>query len=345
MRAAIFKEKGQPLVIEDIPEPIPKEGQVLVKIKACGICGSDIHASETDWTPKNIVMGHEFSGIIAGLGAGVKKWEVGQRVAALAQITCGKCTECLNKNFHRCASIEYLAYNRKYNGGYSEYVVVGEQDVIPISNKISFGEAAAIEPLAVGLDAIRKSRLKVGENVLIIGGGPIGLTCATWAKFYGAANVVISELNPERLLLAKAMGATDTINPNKETDVIAAFQEKTNALPDIIVEAVGVKGMIQYCVNLAQKRSRILVVGVCQEPDVFEPLKCILKSLELIFPFGYSVQDYDFIIKMMEQERITAKPLISHQIGLAELPTMFEKMKNPTNQCKVIVVPKNFSSN
>jgi len=90
---------------------------------------------------------------------------------------------------------------------------------------------------------------------------------------------------------------------------------------------------------MAAPRSRILVVGVCQEPDVFEPMTCILKSLELIFPFGYSVQDYDFIIKMMEQERINVKPLISHQIGLEELPEMFEKMKKPNTQCKVIVTP------
>lgn len=344
MRAAVLKNKGQLLQIEQIDRPEPAPGQVLIKVEACGVCGSDVHASEAEWTPLNIVMGHEYSGTVATLGEGVGRWKVGQRVAPVSQISCGQCPKCHSGDFHHCENLVYTDYSTEFNGAYAEFCLTGENDILPLADNISFEEAATIEPLAVGYDAVRRARLKPGESVLIVGAGPIGLTTAAWARFFGARHVVVSERNPERLALADLMGATHTINAGEEPDVMAVCEKMTGVKPLVIFECVGIPGMIQQMISMAEPRSKIIVVGVCMEPDTFIPMDCTFKALELVFPFGYSISDYEYIFEQMEMGRISGKPLISNCISLEELPDMFERLKKPTDQCKVIVMPNNHRS-
>ena len=151
--------------------------------------------------------------------------------------------------------------------------------------------------------------------------------------------MVVSELNPKRLALAKEMGADVVIDGNEELDVIAAFERKTGRQPTVIFEAVGVPGMIQRCITLAEPARRLGVVGLCQETDKFEPMDCILKALQLIFTFGYSNDDYAYILELLSRGRLHASPLISQTIRLEELPAMFERMKKTTDQIKVVVEP------
>jgi 2-desacetyl-2-hydroxyethyl bacteriochlorophyllide A dehydrogenase len=339
MKVAVYKARGQPLVLEDWPRPKPAAGQVLVRVKACGICGSDLHASQAQQTPCNIVMGHELGGVIAELGPDDTRWRVGQRVAPLSQISCGACTACLAGHYSECEQIEIVAFNPRFNGGYAEYVIVGSADILPLPDEVGFDEAAALEPLAVGLDAVRRARLTVNEVVLIAGAGPIGLTLAQWACFFGCAHVIVSEPNPRRRELALQMGATAAIDPSTTEDVGAAFRRLTGQQPSVIFEAVGVPGMIRRCIELAAPRTRLVIAGACQEPEIIDSFKCTLKALELIFPFGYSVEDYVFILELIRQRRIAAHPLISHHIPLEELPAMFEALRRPTDQIKVIVEP------
>lgn len=339
MLAAVFKAKSQPLVLEERAMPVPKDYQVRIKVKACGICGSDIHAAEADWTPSNIVMGHEFSGVIDAVGSKVTKWKLGDSVVPLAQISCGECRFCKDGISSECIALESIDYNPKYNGAYAEYCLVGEGDCLGMPSTISYAEAAAVEPLAVGLDAIRRAKVSASDSILIIGAGPIGLTITQWAKFVGARNVIVSELNPVRLAKASEMGATGVIDASKSLDPVASFEALTGRKPTIIVEAVGIPGMIQKCIEMAEPNSRIIVVGVCQSTDTFEPLQCILKSLQLVFCYGYTTADYTYILDMLDTKRISALPLISDEISLSELPLVFEKMKTPKGEIKVIVAP------
>jgi (R,R)-butanediol dehydrogenase/meso-butanediol dehydrogenase/diacetyl reductase len=308
-------------------------------VKACGVCGSDIHASEADWTPTNIVMGHEFAGLVDAVGDGVKHWRPGDRVVPLAQISCGACAACRAGNERPCENPEMIDYNPKHGGAYAEYTIVGAPDALPMPDSLSFEEAAAVEPLAVGLDAARRAALTDEDSVLVIGGGPIGLAITQWARFFGARDVIVSELNPARLKIAKAMNATGTIDASSSPDTINAFIEMTGRKPTVIIEAVGLPGMIQRCIEMAEPETRIVVVGVCQTTDTFEPMQCIIKSLNLIFAYGYSTKDYAYIIELLGAGKLTAKPLISHQISLAELPDVFEALRMPTDQIKVIVQP------
>lgn len=339
MKAACYRSIHQPLELIELPTPSPKAHEILIRVRACGICGSDIHASEAEWTPNDIVMGHEFAGEVAVVGSSVNRWKVGDRVVPLSQVSCGQCQFCLAGDNSNCAKLRVLGYDQEYNGGYAEYICVGEHDALLLPDTLDFDEGAAIEPLAVGLDAVRRARLTTNESVLIIGAGPVGLAVANFAKHFGATHVVVAEYNTQRLALAKEMGATATIDANENTDTIAAYERLTGSKPSVIFEVVGVAGMIQRCIEMAEPKTRIVVVGVCQKADSFEPSQCTLKSLELIFPYGYSLQDYQQILTLMVQGRINVKPLISHHINLEALPEMFERMRKPTDQCKVIVEP------
>lgn len=339
MKAAVYVKKSSPLVLMELPKPDPGPGQIRIRVKACGVCGSDIHASEADWTPTGIVMGHEFAGVVDAVGDGVTRWRPGDRVAPLAQISCGSCAACRAGNERPCENPELIDYNPQRSGAYAEYTIVGAPDALPLPDALSFEEAAAVEPLAVGLDAVRRARLTDEDSVLIIGGGPIGLSVTQWARFFGARDVVVSDLNPARLGIAEAMKATGTIDASSSPDTIQAFVELTGRRPTVIIEAVGIPGMIQRCVEMAEPESRIVIVGVCQSTDKFEPMQCIMKSLTLLFAYGYSTDDYAYIIKLLGNGQLTAKPLISHRISLDELPEAFEALRKPKDQIKVIVEP------
>jgi 2-desacetyl-2-hydroxyethyl bacteriochlorophyllide A dehydrogenase len=284
-------------------------------------------------------MGHEMGGVIAELGPGVSGWSVGERVAPLSQVSCGRCGACLGGRHSECAALEIIALNPRYNGGFAEYVVVGAADMVRLPDSVGFDEAALLEPLAVGLDAVRRARLHGNEAVLIVGGGPIGLTLALWSRFFGATQVVVSEPNAHRRSIALRLGATAVIDPAAQPDVIAAFHASAQQYPTVIFEAVGLPGFMQKCIDLAQPRSRLVIAGACQQPEMILGMSCTLKALDLIFPFGYSVEDYAWILELMRQRRIDARPLISHRIGLKELPDMFETLRRPRDECKVIVEP------
>ncbi len=171
----------------------------------------------------------------------------------------------------------------------------------------------------------------------IIGGGPIGLAIAQWARFLGISHVVVSEMLENRGEVALQMGATGTIDPMQDKDVSAAFERIAGKRPTVIFEVVGIPGMIQRCVEMAEPRSRIVVVGMCQETDRFEPMQCILKHLDLIFSYFFQISEYRYVIEMMKQSRINPSPMITHTIKLDELPEMIEAMGKPADQIKVIV--------
>jgi (R,R)-butanediol dehydrogenase/meso-butanediol dehydrogenase/diacetyl reductase len=238
-----------------------------VEVKACGICGSDIHAVKADWTPENIVMGHEFSGVVAALGKGVERCRQGDRVIPLPQVSCGECHACIAGNTFECEKWEPIDWNPKHSGGYAEYLVVGELDAIPLPTNTGFVEAAALQPMAVGLNAVREADLTIDDQVLIIGGGPIGLGLVQWVRSFGITHVVLSEMLENRRQVALQMGATAVIDPVQEKDVPAAYERMTGKRPTVIFEAVGIPGMIQKCIEMADPGIRIVVVGMCQESD------------------------------------------------------------------------------
>ena len=321
MKAAVFTGPGAPLTIQDIEAPEIANDEMLVKVARCGICGTDIHASREGpfQAPPNTVFGHEFVGEIVKIGSQLEggEFSVGDRVTSLPFI--GEKTIGLGA----------------ITGAYSEYVKVGYELVVKLPDELDDQNAALVEPLAVGLHSVKMAGSVAEKNILIIGAGPIGLTCALWCRFFGARNVVISEMSPKRIEMAQQFGFTQFIDPGE--DIAGRFRELTGAEPDIQFECVGAVGLMQQCIERAPKQGIIMGIGVCDNPDTIVPLMAFVKELQIRWAVGYEKEDFEFTIDMMVAGRMDASAMITHVVSLDEVPEIFEALRQPSDQCKVII--------
>lgn len=321
MKAAVFSKPGEPLTIQDIDAPTIANNEMLVKVARCGICGTDIHASREGpfQAPPNTVFGHEFFGEIVEIGSELqdREFSVGDRVTSLPFI--GDKTIGLGA----------------ITGAYSEYVKVGYDLVVKLPDELDDQNAALVEPLAVGLHSVKMAGSVAEKNILIIGAGPIGLTCALWCRFFGARNVVISEMSPARLDMAKQFGFNEFVDP--AGDIASEYRSLTGGEPEIQFECVGAPGLMQQCIERAPKLGIIMGIGVCDNPDTIVPLMAFVKELQIRWAVGYDKEDFEFTIEMMVAGRMEASAMITHTVSLEEVPEIFEALRQPSDQCKVII--------
>ncbi len=321
MRAAVFTGPGDPLSIQDIDKPEIAEDEMLVRVSHCGICGTDIHASREGpfMAPPNTVFGHEFSGEIVEVGKALATGDfaVGDRVTSLP--------------FIKDQTIGLGAAT----GAYAEFVRVDPASVVRIPAALDDLNGALVEPLAVGLHSVKMAEGVDERRVLIIGAGPIGLACAIWCRFFGARNVVISELSPARIKMANTLGFNDIVDPSG--DVAGQFAEITDGAPEIQFDCVGAPGILQQCIERAPKRGLIMGIGLCDHPDNIVPLLAFSKELRIQWAVAYDKEDWDFTIQMMIDGRVDGSPMITNVVSLEELPDVFEALRSPTDQCKVII--------
>ncbi len=345
MKAAVFHKCGLPLSIETITDPEPGPDELILKVCACGICGTDLHWTEVDpqktgWRPlaPGAVLGHEFAGEVVEVGRAARgNWKVGDRVCAMPQLGCGNCAACLAGRPHRCPTAATRA-SESFTGAYAEYTRIGTQETLALPETVSFQEGALVEPLAVGLHAVKRARLQPGDRVLIVGGGPVGLSVALWCRFFGARHVVISDLAMTRAEGAARFGATAAIDATNE-DVSAQFVEIAEGDPTLVFDAVGVPGSMQVAIDYAPIDGRVVVVGLCMTPDSFKPADALIKEIDISFCFVYDKSDFEFAIDMMAQNRIDAADLVSHTVGFDTFPDAFEALKTPSDQIKVMLEP------
>ncbi|HVH17005.1 MAG TPA: alcohol dehydrogenase catalytic domain-containing protein [Myxococcota bacterium] len=339
MKAAVLPGPRKLLEIQEVPDPTPSSAELIVKVQSCGICGSDLHVSDVPFgMPPGMVMGHEFSGVVAEVGKeAAARFEVGDRVCALPMIGCGHCAACLTGDGTQCATIQTTGLGQ-IPGAYAEYVRVGMHETLRLPDSVDHRQGAMVEPLAVGLHAVEKAGLQPGARVLVVGGGPIGLTVALWSRFFGARAVVMSEKAHGRRELAAKFGATDALDPTRE-EVGPEFAKRAGGPPDVVFECVGVPGLIQECMNLAPNRGRVVVVGVCVGPDTFVPAVGVIKELDLRFVVAYHRRDWELTLSLLDQRRISSHAMVTDVVDLAGFPAAFQALKTPSTQCKVILEP------
>lgn len=340
MRAAVFKEMSKPLAVETVADPVPGPNELILKVKNCGICGSDLHMTE----PSSVmplalgsVMGHEFAGEVVEVGKNIAHlWKPGDRAAGFPYICCGEHSPCLNfaGGAAMCGKGAGIGLGQS-PGAYAEYVKIGASGGFRLPESVSFREGAMVEPLAVGLHAVDKARMPRGATVLVIGAGPVGLAVMLWAKFLGARHVIVSEKAGSRVKMAAKFGATDAIDPNQP--LTPQVEKIAGQGPDIIFECAGAPGLINSAMMDAPRHARIVIAGVCQQMDMIMPLMGIMKELELQFVLGYRPADFDYVISMIASDRIEALPMITDVVSLDELPDAFEALRHPAHQCKVML--------
>lgn len=339
MKAAVFHDVGKPLAIENVADPRPENGEVIIKIKASGICGTDPHATvdEAMLVADGTVLGHEFAGEVIEVGPGVPQgWAIGDRLCTLPFIGCGKCMPCLTGVPWQCQSKKLIGFD--VPGGFAEYARVHVNGAVKLPDSVSWREGALVEPLSVGLHAARTAHRVNGKNVLVVGAGPIGLSVALWCKFFGARQVITSELAPGRAQMALKLGATGLIDP--KDDVGAQFLRLTGQPPELIFECVGVPGMIAQCIEMASYGAEVIVVGFCAKPDTFVPAQALVKEIAMKFSIVYSKSEFHFVVDMIAAGRINPDDMITQVVSFNDLPSAFEALKKPSDQCKVILDPE-----
>ena len=337
MKAAVFHKAGEPLAVETIDDPKPEKGEVIIKIKHCGICGTDLHATEEHaGAVDGTVMGHEFTGEIVDFGTDRPGgWKEGDRLCSIPFIGCGECLECRTGRPFQCATRKIIGSD--VTGGYAEYTRVHLNEAIKLPDSVSWNEGALVEPLAVGIHGVRAASSIEGKNVLIIGAGPIGLATALWCNFFGARQVVISELDQGRADMAMRFGATAMVDA--KGDVPGQFKQIAGGPPDIIFECVGVPGMIGQCVMMAPFGAELVVVGFCTQPDTFIPAIAMANEVTMKFVIAYTKQDFQFVVDMIASDRIDVEHMITDVVSFDQFPDAFEALRTPTDQCKVLLDP------
>jgi 2-desacetyl-2-hydroxyethyl bacteriochlorophyllide A dehydrogenase len=339
MRAAVMRSKQ--LLVEDVPEPSPGPAQVLVEVIACGICGSDLHAlkfpeqmaasAEASGAPfifdleKNLVMGHEFSARVIGLGAGVTDLREGDVVVSMPVLLA-------------LEGIVGLGYSNQYPGGYAERMVLSAPLCVKVPAGLDPRHAALTEPMAVGLHAVAKSGVKPGDAALVYGCGPVGLAVVAALRIAGIASIVAADFSPMRRGLAKRLGAHEAVDPREEA-ALAAWQRVDGRQPLVLFEAVGVPGMLDRAMRDAPRGSRVLVVGVCMEQDQIWPMVGIGKELNVQFALGYDPAEFSRTLQLIADGQIDVAPLITGEVGIAGVPEAFRTLASPDAHAKILVVP------
>jgi (R,R)-butanediol dehydrogenase/meso-butanediol dehydrogenase/diacetyl reductase len=333
MKAVITGEQGR-LAVETVPDPTPAPGQVVLRVSACGIGGSDLRAHQMGLIPPGSIMGHEFCGEVVESRHGCK---AGDRVCALPSISCGACDRCRSGLGAYCPSKKAIGFG-DWDGAFAEFVTVASHETVRLPDGIDAALGALVEPLAVGLHAVNVGRIRRGETCLVLGAGPVGLATALWARHFGAGRVIVTEIASARRALAEQLGATSSLDP-RAAELGSRLTELAPEGPDVVFEAVGEPGVLREAIGRARFRGRVVSAGLCFTADTIEPMAATLKEVSLSFVLDYEKDDFQYTVDMMEQERIDPRPIVTDEIGLDEVPKAFRALAKSDAQCKVMVYP------
>jgi L-iditol 2-dehydrogenase len=332
MKAAVLTNKLQ-LSVKELSIPIPLDHEVVIEVKACGICGTDQHiyhgqpgSAEVQYP---IVLGHELAGEVVQVGDKVSALKAGDRVSIDPNIYCGECDYCRGGRLHLCNHLQAVGVTR--DGGMGEYCTVPAANCYTLPVELSYEEGAMIEPLGCVLHGFQQINIWPGASVLVIGGGYIGLMMLQMAKMYGGSPIVVSEPDLSKHPLALQMGASETVTP-------VELNERGAGRFDIVIECVGRTDSMTQAVQMATKGGTVLLFGVSAPDAKIEVSPFDIFSKELTIKGSFiNPHTHDQAIALVQQGKIQIKPLLSHTFGLDELPTVMNEYPK-MNVMKGIIV-------
>lgn len=336
MRVAKLVELDK-IVVEEAPIPeIENEYDVQVQVKAVGVCGTDLHMFKEHRADVTLprVMGHELSGLVTKVGSKVSRVKVGDRVVLDPVFACGTCPTCQKGYQNVCSSVR--CYGVQMDGGYQDYIVVGENHLYPFDPSISYEEAALAEPFSIASNILDRVQLTEKDNLLLIGGGTIGLSVLQVAKSFGA-RVMVSDVAADKLEIAKSMGADCVVN-SKETSLADAAEAFAPGGFDVVIDAVGITPLFQQSLNFAAPRARIACIGFDARPAEIPPVLVTKKELTIV---GSRMNCFRFPIVMqwLNEGKIQADKMISRKYSIENIQQAFEEtLANSATSVKTLIV-------
>ncbi len=343
MKALILTEYNR-LEIQDVPEPQPGADEVLVDVRACGICGSDVHGMDgsTGRRRPPIVMGHEASGVIARTGPDVKGWAEGDRVTFDSTIYCGRCRYCRTGAINLCDNRRVLGVSceeYRRHGAFAERVAVPQHILYRLPDELSFHRAAAVEPLSIAAHAVHRMRIRLGDTAVVVGAGMIGLLAIQVLRVAGCGRVFAVDLDPARLDMARKLGADEAFRAGA-ADVAAEVLKRTAGQgADLAIEAAGLTPTVETAVACLRKGGQLTLIGNFA-PKIELPLQAVVTRELTLNGSCASRGEYPACLEMLARGVVNVDPLISAVAPLDEGPAWFARLyKGNEGLMKVILEP------
>lgn len=331
---------------QEKPRPKLEPGDVLVKVEYCGICGSDVHGYLNGiMVPVGTVMGHECCGVVAEIGEGIQNFQPGDRVVVKPIPQCGKCYWCQRGQYSLCCEAfgRAIGISPNHDGAFAEYVRIEYPDemLFKFPSNVSFREAALIEPLATSLHGVRLSRFKLGDRVVVIGVGTIGLGVIQFLRLGGAGKIIVLEISSPKSRIAQELGADVILNPLSEgeglRDRIFSLTDGVGA--DLVFDCAGVPFSFQTSINYVKSGGQVMVVGINDKEVPINPFMIVLWEVEMKGVLGY-YDEFKYVIEFLGQKRIKTDLLISDIISLVDLEEKgFKRLLASHDDVKILVKP------
>lgn len=347
MQKGAYMRGTDKMILKEIPVPETKEKEVLVQIEYVGICGSDVHYFHTGCCgsykvdlSQDFMLGHECAGTVVKVGEGVKDLKVGDRVALEPGITCGKCEFCKSGHYNLCPDVVFLA-TPPVQGCYEQFIAFPEDMCFKLPDNVSTLEGCLIEPLSVGFHAANQGEVGVGDTVMILGSGCIGLVTMLACKAHGAGQIIVADLVDARLEKAKELGATAVIN-SKNTDVFKEVERLTNGRgADVVFETAGSPVTIAQTPFLVRRGGTITLVGLASQEEITYNFAQIMdKEATIKSVFRYR-NIYPKAIAAVSSGAIDVKKIVTHEFDLDHIQEAFdEAVNNKTDLVKAVIKVK-----
>ncbi|GGE27210.1 dehydrogenase [Pullulanibacillus camelliae] len=336
MLQAIMTQPGT-IEFREVPIPEVKSNQIKIKIKRIGVCGSDVHVNhgKHPYTSYPVVQGHEISAEVVEIGSDVKHVAIGDKVTIQPQVVCGKCYPCTHGMYNDCEELKVMGFQT--TGMASEYFVVDANKAIALPEGMSWEQGAFIEPLAVAVHAVRRAGDIKGKRVLVLGGGPIGNLVSQTAKAMGAEAVLISELSPYRLEVARRCGIK-TVDAQNEDLLEAIYQHFGADKADYIFECIGINPTMKQAIDYARKGSTIVVVGVFADLGAINMGFVQDHELSLVGSAMYREEDYIKAIELVKEQRIEVDLLVTHRVKFGDYAEAYKIIDEQKDKAMKVII-------
>lgn len=340
MKAAVFHGPGRPLEVTDVPTPRPGPGEALIRVAGCGMCHTDLHYLDhgvPTFKDPPIVLGHEPSGTVEGVGEGVDTWHEGDRVLIPAVLSCGRCRYCRAGRENLCDDLRMLGNHM--DGAYAEFIAVPAAELIAVPDSVPLTEVSIVaDAVSTPYHAVKhRGKVRVGDNVAVVGCGGVGLNVVQCATVAGG-RVIAVDTNSERLEIARQLGAVETVNPDEIDRIDKHVRHLTDGGVDVAFEAIGNPNTMRSAFGLLRRGGRLCIIGYSHDDVTLAAGKLMFYELEVVGSLGCGGRDYPEIMELVATGRLQVEPVVSGTIPLDHIAEGFDRLRRGEG-VRWVVVP------